>query len=251
VSILEYASPQPEPARWRTTLYNLRYVFITAYIAMIVAALVWIPEVAMVIAIIALTLLQGLFLIGMPEIRWPRPTRKRAMIISQMIAALVAAALTFGLVATFLSAIDKWEAINKSIGAHILWVVAIAWVIWLIVFSIIWIRQPFSGFARIYKTLIAGTILEVLITIPIDVQVRKRTSCWCDQGTFFAYVICTCVAFWSFGPGLVLLLLTRKLQREGYFSLCQKCGQDVSTVNDKRCTSCKARIPRNNRGQTL
>ncbi len=250
MNILEYASPMQSPPRWRTILFNLRYVLLTFYVGLIIGAIVYIQDWEILIPILILTALQGLFLVGMPHLRWPRATRKRAMITSQMIAAVVAASLTFGLFATLLSGFNKWDDLTRSLGAHIFWVVAIAWFIWLVVFAVIWARQPFSGFTRIYKSLIAGTILEVLITIPVDVQVRKRTSCWCDEGTFVAYAIAVCVALWTFGPGLVLLFLTRRLQREGYFSLCQKCGHDISATQEKRCPTCNARIPRNNRAQS-
>jgi len=247
MNVLEYASPQPDPPRWRSALYSFRILFIVGYFAVFVATFVFVREWAVILPLFIITLFQALFLIGMPEIRWPRATRKRSMMISQMIAALAAALLTFGVVATVLCAIDKWESAARSMGANILWIVAIAWFLWLLIFTLMWARQPFSGFTRIYKTIIAGTILEVLITIPVDVQVRKRTSCWCDQGTFYAYIIAICVAFWTFGPGLVLLLLTRKLQRQGYFSLCQKCGQDINATHEKRCPNCNARIPKNHR----
>jgi hypothetical protein len=244
VSILEYQTPPPSPPRWRTILFNFRVVFLLAYIALFVGAIIVAQDWAVLIPLGVITLFQGLFLIGMPQMRWPRATRKRSMMISQMVGALAAALLTFGVVATALCAINQWDNLTQSIGGHILWVIAIAWFFWLFAFVIMWARQPFSGFAAMYKTIIAGTILEVLITIPVDVQVRKRTSCWCDQGTFWAYVAALCVAFWSFGPGLVLLLLTRRLQREGYFSLCRKCGLDLSAEPPQttRCPKCGVRI---------
>jgi hypothetical protein len=245
MSILEYASPQPSPPRWRVALFSLRFVFLTAYIGVLIGAIVVNQAWETLIPILILTLFQGLFLLGMPHLRWPRPTRRRSIIVSQMAAALAGALLTFGLFATVLSAIDKWEV---GLTGKVLWmVVACAWIFWLLVFSLIWAWQPFSGFTRVYKLLIAGTILETLITIPVDIQVRKRNNCWCDQGTFWSLVITGSVALWSFGPGLVLLFLTRRLQRNGYFSLCQKCGHDLSSIQEKRCPSCNARIPRNNR----
>jgi hypothetical protein len=169
------------------------------------------------------------------------------MWISLVAGALVAGLLTFGVLATTLNLFDVWDAVTGSIGAHVFWSILLTWGVWLVLFSVMWTGEWFSRFKSLYKLLLAGTFLEVLITIPVDVQVRKKTNCYCGEGTFVALVIGSSVALWSFGPGLVLLFLTRRLQREGYFSLCGKCGHDLSNLTEKRCPKCNGRIPQRRR----
>jgi hypothetical protein len=252
MTVLEYASPQPAPPRWRVALYHLRYVLLTGY-ALLVGGAVWfysemgLGAVFLVIAALVFFGVQGMFLIGMPQLRWPRPVRRKPMWLTVVAGALVAGALTFGLIATGMSLFDVWNTATKAIGGHIFWAVLVTWAAWLVVFGVMWTGEWLGGFKQIYRVICAGTWLEILITIPIDVQVRKRTDCWCGEGTFFALVAGGTVALWSFGPGLVLLFLTRRLQREGYFSLCGKCGQDLTGVTEKRCPRCAARIPKGQR----
>ena len=248
MSVLEYASPQPTPPRWREALHHLRFVLLAAY-AVLLAAAVWFwcwaggEVLGLAICLIVLFAFQAAFLVGMPQLRWPRPTRRRAMWISIVTAGALAGLLSFGLLATALNAFNVWDNVTKAIEGHIFWGLLIAWIVWTIVFGVMCAGEWLRGFQRMYKILIAGTWLELLVTIPVDVQVRKRTSCYCGEGTFFALIIGTTVAIWSFGPGIVLLFLTRRLQRDGYFSLCRKCGNDLSAIQSDRCPACNAKIP--------
>ncbi|MDB5322729.1 MAG: hypothetical protein JWN40_4360 [Phycisphaerales bacterium] len=252
MSVLEYASPQAAPPRWRVVLYHLRYVLLAAY-ALLIAGAVWfysemgLDAVFLAVALLVFFGVQGLFLIGMPQLRWPRPVRRKPMWVSVVAGALAAGVLTCGLIMTGMSLFDVWNSATKAIGGHVFWAVLATWAAWLVVFAIMWTGEWFGGFKTIYKLICAGTWLEILITIPIDVHVRKKTDCWCGEGTFFALVAGSTVALWSFGPGLVLLFLTRRLQREGYFSLCGKCGHDLTGVVEKRCPRCAARIPKSQR----
>src|SRR5438105_3581178 len=114
MSVLDYASPQQTPPRWRLALYHLRFVLLGGYALLLAGALgfwLYAGAEAIGVAIVSLIFLgmQGMFLIGMPQLRWPRPTRRRRMWISVVAGAGVAAVLTFGLVATGLSGVDWWR----------------------------------------------------------------------------------------------------------------------------------------------
>jgi hypothetical protein len=246
--VFEYASPLATPPRWRVALYHLRYVLLAAY-ALLLGGAIWfyaesgVESVALIVTLLLLFGFQAIFLIGMPQLRWPRPIRRKPMWLSLAGGALAAGLLTFGLVATLMSLFNVWNATTDQIGGHIFWVILLAWIAWLLLFAFMWTAEWLHGFKTLYKLLLAGTWLEILITIPVDVQVRKKTNCWCGEGTFVALVIGSTVALWSFGPGIVLLFLTRRLQREGYFALCRKCEHDLTNVTENRCPNCHARIP--------
>jgi hypothetical protein len=200
---------------------------------------------AAAIALLVFVGAQALFLIGMPQTRWPKPTRGVPMTLSILAGSLIAGLLTFGVFAALLNVTTAWERLAETFELNIFWALAAAWGGWFFVFFIMWAGEWLMVFKKIYKLLIAGTVLELLVTIPIDVHVRRRTSCWCGEGTFFALVIGGTVALWSFGPGLVMLLLTRRLQRRGYFSICRKCAYDLRGLDPatKRCPECGTRVP--------
>jgi hypothetical protein len=202
-----------------------------------------------VIALGAILLLQGLFLLGMPQLRWPKATRSVPMTVSIATGALLAALLTFGIAASLMNLVQVWEKVTDAVETNIFWIIAAAWGGWFFVFAIMWAGEWITVFNKIYRLLIAGTCLELLVTIPIDAHVRRRTSCYCGEGTFFAMIIGTSLAVWSFGPGLALLFLTRRLQLRGYYSACRECHYDLRGLDPttKHCPECGTRIPERHR----
>src|SRR6059058_1475457 len=130
MSVLEYASPQAAPPRWRVALFHLRYVLLAFY-ALLLAGAVWFyADLGMEAVFLAITLFiffgaQALFLIGMPQLRWPRPVRRKPMWMSLVAGAFVAGILTFGLIMTGMSLFDVWKSATNAIGAHVFWAVLI------------------------------------------------------------------------------------------------------------------------------
>jgi len=101
-------------------------------------------------------------------------------------------------------------------------------------------KERGSFLARVAARLFIGTVIEVVATIPLDFMVRKRTSCYCGEGTFFTLVICGTVGAIMLGPAIYLLPLGRRRQRlvEGR---CPVCGYDMSaTPKADACPECGA-----------
>jgi hypothetical protein len=196
--------------------------------------------------------LQAAFLTGAPHWRWPRPTGRRPMWISLVVGAFMTALLTFGLAGSLISLVHANQAVgkivdkfNEEIGAStgdFPWAfagfIAVVWAGWLLFFATVWASRPASVFRRVYRLIVAGSVLELLITIPVDVQVRKRTDCYCGEGTFVGLIVGITVAAWAFGPGLVLLFLARRLERRRELQVCVGCGYDLRRLPGNRCPEC-------------
>jgi hypothetical protein len=198
----------------------------------------------LIIVLGVFVLMPILFLAGAPHWTWPRPRRRRSIYISISIGALMAGALTFGAFASFASLIDmtepKWiPDLNLDLRPPWIFLISIGipWALWLGIFTLILAGQWHQKFRRIYQILIAGTILELLVTIPIDVQVRRRTSCYCGEGTFFGLVIGLTTIMWTFGPGVALLFIARQMQKRSGDILCVNCGYDLR-ASKERCPEC-------------
>ena len=250
------AVPSPRPVQ---TLHRLRWPLFAAYAATLAGTVTWFllsgdgyfddSWILITICLGTFLALQATFLLGMPQLRWPKPTRPVPMTVSIATGALLAALLTFGIAASVMNLFNVWKKVTGAIDANIFWAIPIVWGAWFFVFAVMWAGEWLAVFRKIYRVLIAGTCLELLITIPIDAHVRRRTSCYCGEGTFFAMVIGTSLAVWSFGPGLALLFLTRRLQLRGYFATCRKCAYDLRGLppDTKHCPECGARIPERHR----
>jgi hypothetical protein len=212
---------------------------------------------------------QLLFLAGAPQWRWPRPRRKRSIYVSIAAGSLIAVMLSVGIVTALYS---LWQliftpgAFSRSLGTvqsnpnagvvttttsnweltpWILLAIALSlWIFWFVVFAVVGGSQWSRRFRWIYRALIAGTVIELLITIPIDAQVRRRTNCYCGEGTFFSLIVGLTAILWTFGPGVAILFFIRRNQLASGAGLqanhryCERCGYDLHGLQSARCPEC-------------
>jgi len=95
-----------------------------------------------------------------------------------------------------------------------------------------------SVLARIARVLFRGSIVEFVALIPLDVMVRRRTGCYCAEGTLFALVGVGSVALIMAGPAALLPLLARRraIRQD---RACEWCGYDMSgTPGAAVCPEC-------------
>ena len=185
--------------------------------------------------------MQALLLSGAPHFRWPRPTRRRWIYVSVAAGALMAGLLTFGFVATVSSLAHRKLKWLEVLGPDwVVWIVVIGipWLFWLGIFTLLWTGPWVKKFHRIFHVLLAGTWLELLITVPVDVAVRKRTNCYCNEGTFFSMMIGITMIFWTFGPGVVLLFFNVGCRYQRATGICVQCGYDLRGLPEPRCPEC-------------
>jgi hypothetical protein len=92
--------------------------------------------------------------------------------------------------------------------------------------------------SRLAARIFLGTIVEIAAIIPLDALVRKRETCHCWAGTYFALLICGAVGAVVFGPAVFLPVLIRRRKRL-YMGRCQVCGYDMSaTPKADTCPEC-------------
>ncbi len=259
---LSRADRIPPGGRWSPRLYPWRYALLAGYILLLAGVYcifsiedllrLSMPWQLLAGGSVVFYALQAAFLTGAPHWRWPRPTGRRPMWMSLVVGGLATTLLTLGLAGTLISlfhadrtvgnALDKF---NQGIGAgprDFPWAgtvfVAVVWTIWLLFFATVFASKPLSAFRRVYRLIVAGSVLELLITIPVDAQVRRRTTCYCGEGTFLGLIVGITLAAWAFGPGLVLLFLARRLERRRELQVCTGCGYDLRRLPGNRCPEC-------------
>ena len=66
---------------------------------------------------------------------------------------------------------------------------------------------------RIIRGLIAGSILELFVSIPIFVT--RQDDCYCARSSYTGLVFGATALLWAFGPGVLLLFLREKRRIEG------------------------------------
>ena len=89
----------------------------------------------------------------------------------------------------------------------------ILWLFWSIIFCVYFRQTDYYTWAgKIIRGLIAGSILELFISIPIFVA--REDECYCARGSYVGIVFGATVLLWAFGPAVFFLFLRQKHQIE-------------------------------------
>ncbi|HRQ71846.1 MAG TPA: hypothetical protein PLU35_02330 [Phycisphaerales bacterium] len=95
-----------------------------------------------------------------------------------------------------------------------------------------------SVIAGVARALFRGSIVEFVALIPLDVMVRRKTGCYCGEGTLFALIGVGSVALIMAGPAALLPLLARR-RAFRQDRACEWCGYDMSgTPGAAVCPEC-------------
>lgn len=184
-----------------------------------------------------------------PVLRWTpeRADRGRPLRSSIIAVGAVAGLLTLGLL---LAMLDGYWLIRHAepfdptgsgwFAAAALLAVAGSWLGWTFLL-LVHQRDPWPDRAigRWARLLLAGTILEVVLILPIDVMVRRRTDCYCSAGTFFALVLSAAGLVFLAGPG-AFLALTRRRRRGWRRDRCARCAHRLGPRPGACCPECGA-----------
>ena len=141
-----------------------------------------------------------------------------------LIAGLMAALLTVGLLATVLHLAGAWTRfaypdVNDALKHPRYWpallVLAASWTLWAGVFFY-YRRQTehLTWVGRILRGLIAGSVLELLVAAPAQFLVKHEDECYCTRGSYTGLVLGGTVLLWCFGPGVAFLFLREKQRRQ-------------------------------------
>ncbi len=202
----------------------------------------------MIIAIALLTVAQMIFML---PARKPglAPGHGRSVRKSIAIAGGVIGFLLLGAIAGFGSFLDEVheidigsEFINDLPGESYTAIVIIIGFGWLVATPIL-IKFSKPGrkedvLARLAKKLFIGTIIEVALLIPLDVMVRRKTSCYCWAGTYWALTVCGFLGVFALGPAVFLPILSKR-RKTWYSGHCGVCGYDMAGMLDApRCPEC-------------
>ncbi len=180
---------------------------------------------------------QALFVIPMVRLRIEPAERGRSILAAVAAGALIGAMLTAGLLAAMLELFGSWPEDVHWGWSVTLPALAASWLFWTLVFWAFTKRRRDPGaLSRIAALLLAGTVVELLAVIPVDVMVRRRTDCYCATGTFHALLIAAFAAMWLAGPGAAVLYLRRR--RRMAATRCARCGYRKGPAPGPACPEC-------------
>ena len=91
---------------------------------------------------------------------------------------------------------------------------------------------------RVAALVFKGTSVELLALFPIDVLMRRRSTCYCHENSFWAIVGALGVGLWALGPGLLYVTFQRR-RRRWPLGRCESCGHAMTDrIAPARCPAC-------------
>lgn len=92
----------------------------------------------------------------------------------------------------------------------------------------------------ISSRLFLGSVIEAALVIPVDAMTRRKTSCYCGEGTLWSLMMCWAVGTLVLGPAIWLLPIGRR-RRRWLQGRCEACGYDMrGCPGAERCPECGA-----------
>ena len=186
---------------------------------------------------------------GEIQIRPDGKPLKKMVITAGLVAAVLTLALLFGVGAAVQLAwsvlVDQDPSevpLDDDTMPFILLVIGVtllaSWIGWSILLSRFVSRDdPDTRFGRIVGLLFAGTVVETLVVLPIDIMVRRRTDCYCGTGGFYSLCLSAWALLWLCGPGAFLVFI-RKRRRAWAETHCVNCGYVKDTSAGPLCPEC-------------
>lgn len=145
-------------------------------------------------------------------------TEGRPLKTSVFAAGVMAMLLTTGMISLLLELPDWWKPIMEDDSfltiASVYGTMLIIWGVWAWIFFIYWKQgDRYTQLGKMIRGLVAGSILEIMVAVPVHIWAARQRECYCCRGTYTTLVLAGTVLIWAFGPGIILLYMREKYRR--------------------------------------
>ncbi len=195
-----------------------------------------------VVPALLLVVTQAAFLIPLVRVPPPKQAEGRPLVLTLLAAGLIAGVLTAALVYALIdiptTLLEWFDPDGDWLSWSGLILLPVSWAAWSALLFVFARRGQIEGrLERWVGLLLGATLVEVLVVLPIDIMVRRKTNCYCSTGSFHSICLSTWAAVWLAGPG-VLLALTSKRRQLWAQTHCRRCGYAKGPSPGSLCPEC-------------
>lgn len=146
-----------------------------------------------------------------------RPVRRRSIALPLIVSAVCAAMVfaSFGLASDEFAFGSESTPVSRAFG-NAIWVgTAVVWLGWMVLFG--WLSRsvaPQTINDRMYQLLLAGSVVELLVALPMHLVVRRRTECCAGFATGLGIGVGLVVMLIALGPAVFFLFYRRYRQAQ-------------------------------------
>lgn len=195
---------------------------------------------------ILVSVTQVLFLMPVVVSRPRKSAKGHSLLLSFIMAGLVGAGLATGLFLALAQLVGMWagwkdDFVSESVVSWCLWLgapLAVSWIIWSILFASFarWQTNP-GVLRRLIGLLLGATLIEVIVVLPLDIMVRRRSNCYCGTATGHTLGLAAWAGLWLAGPGILLAILSKR-RRLWCETNCMACGYEKGPSPGQNCPEC-------------
>ena len=163
--------------------------------------------------LVVTVLSQALLIFGAGTVNLCTPIRPRRLVLPVIVAAVMMTVLVAALCHS-LAELLYLDDIDWIV--YVFWIiVGLSWILWSIVFFIMYRdTERYKTLRNLVATLIAGSLIELLVAIPSHIIVIRRPGCFVGLMTACGIIGGIFVMLWAFGPGIIFLFLREKRKAE-------------------------------------
>ncbi|KAA0214922.1 MAG: hypothetical protein DYG94_10755 [Leptolyngbya sp. PLA3] len=97
-----------------------------------------------------------------------------------------------------------------------------------------------TALKKLASLIFVGTSVEILAIIPLDVFTRRKSDCYCAEGSLWALLALVPLGFVALGP-MIFLVAASKRRKRYAAGCCEICGYDMTgNLKAERCPECGA-----------
>lgn len=169
-------------------------------------------------------------LVGPPRLSGEGRSLRTTVIGASILGGLISVGALLALAQLLLLAFGESPSIDgfgRVTEAGAIAIVFLAWIMsgaaWMFLLRKVGRSRDPNGTVGLLRTLLAGTCIELALSIPVYVLARRREDCYCALPTFYSIISGTAALVWMCGPWAVLWL-TREYRRGWRRNQCGRCG---------------------------
>jgi len=230
-------------------LLALRWPLIVLYclvVAGLVATALASGDLTATITVLLGLLCQLLFFISRGNPQSLVPVTYRRVLLPSIIGGLMMAVLLVGMLLALIELL-RLDYLPELVALSLL---LLSWLVWTVVFLVAARNLPYlRAVRRLVLTMLGGSLLQLLTTLPSHLIVTRRGGCLVGIATGIGLMAGVSVLFWAFGPGIVLLFMyEQRKRRRGH---CPECGYSLRGLPEPRCPECGRPFTSREVGMTL
>jgi hypothetical protein len=132
----------------------------------------------------------------------------------------------------------EWKDLREPVLVGNVAFIFATWSIWSI---LLWkhikrSNHETSVLANFTGKLFSSSLVEILLSIPLFIMVKRKTNCYCGTGSFGALIMSVMACLWLFGPFMFIVLVWRK--RPWTRTHCFACGYPRKIKKANICSEC-------------